>query len=364
MNRLKYFLMAVAFLGLLLNGCSSPEKNEHQQPQKKIRNVSVMAITPETITQKILINGVVRPLKTLDVVSQVQGIALNTQPSFKEGIRFKKGQLLVKIDDAEFRSNLIAQKSQYLSSIIRIMSDLKIDYPADFPTWESYLDKIDIERPLPKLPSASSKKLGYFLSARNIVNAYHSIVSQEKQLGKYRIYAPFDGVVTKDNFNRGSLIRPGVSLGSFNYNASYEVVAMISIKDASSLEKIKNVTFRSEDTGQEWLCTLDRLSEKVDTNTQSVKVFFTITGQGLKEGMYLEAEIELEAYTDAVRIPSKLVSRSNQVFILKDSLIQLKGVEPLSYSNSSVIVSGLQNGDLLINEKIKTTLQGTQAISK
>ena len=364
MNRKIKLLTLIMITAYLIGGCASNEEEKTGKQVKDYKKVTVVSVKPETIRQNITITGVVRPLQTLEVVAQVQGIALGTQPSFREGIRFKKGQLLVHIDDSEFRNSLIAQKSQFVSSLVRIMSDLKIDYPSSFPVWETYLDHIDLARPLPELPEVTDKKLGYFLSANGIINTYYSIISQEKQLSKYRIYAPYDGVVTSDHFNRGSLIRPGVSLGKYNFTDTYEIVASVSVKDLANLQQAEEVVFQSKATGQQWSCALSRISEKVDASTQAVNVFFLARGAGLKEGMYLEAHLKLKAFDDAVQIPTSLITRSNQVFILKDSLIQLKSVEPLAYNSSSVIVKGLQAGDLLINEKIKSTLQGIKAISK
>ncbi|MEM7551446.1 MAG: HlyD family efflux transporter periplasmic adaptor subunit [Bacteroidota bacterium] len=351
-------------LGILLGlGACSKKDQEESVKEKKWKQLSTILIEPKLITQKVSITGLVRPKKKLDVIAQVQGIALATSPHFKEGIHFQKGEVLVAVDDSEFRSNLIAQKSQFVSSLVRVMSDLKIDYPVSFPAWEQYLDRVDIEKSLPDLPEVDNKQLRYFFSANEILNSYYSIKSQEKQLSEFRIYAPYDGVVTEDNFNVGSLIRSGISLGEFIYTDSYEIIATISLGDLTNIKKSEKVQFTSKDTNEKWDTTLIRISDKVDASTQSVNVFFEVSGKDLKEGMYLEADLEVRSYENAIELPKDILTRNEQVYILKDSIIQLKTVKPLAYLPSSVIVTGLSPDDQVINEQIKPTLQGTKAIS-
>jgi len=363
MNQLKRLTSLMILTMIMMYACSSDREVSEQQVIVKPKKVSTMAVVPSIIAQKLNITGVVRPSKKIDVVAQVQGLAKVTNPPFKDGIRFNRGQVLVAIDDTEFRSNLIAQKSQFVSSLVRIMSDLKIDYPSDFEVWQRYLDELDINKKLSPLPVVENKQLRYFLSANGIFNSYYAIKSQEQQLSEYRIYAPFDGVVTGDKFDVGSLVSPGINLGSFIHTDEYEILATVSIADLSSIQAKREVAFVSKETNQQWVATLSRISEQVDASSQSVNVYFVASGKGLKEGMYLEAVLELSSFDEAVELPKELLTRNNQVFVLSDSLIKTKPVEALAYTSATVILQGLKEGDLVINEPMKSTLHGTKAIA-
>ncbi|MEM6831976.1 MAG: efflux RND transporter periplasmic adaptor subunit [Bacteroidota bacterium] len=363
MKRINQRSIFLLLMFLLISACGSKKDSLPGSPKKQLRKVATLAITPSTITKKVNITGMVVAQKKLDVVPQVQGIALATKPVFKEGIRFRKGQTMVAIDDAAFRSILTAQKSQFVSLLVKVMSDLKMDYPTEFPNWERYLNQLDINKSLPILPEVTEKQLHYFLSVKNILDSYYSIKSQEETLKDYTIEAQYDGVVTQDNFNVGSLISPGVKLGSFLHTGAYEVRATVSLTDLANIQQINELRFTSNETKQEWKGTLDRVAEKVDENSQSVNVYFRLEGEGLKENMYVESELEAHAFANAVELSKGLVTRDDQVFVLNDSLIQLKPVKPLAYTNSTIIVSGLQKGDLVISEVIKSTLQGTKAVT-
>lgn len=358
---IRKLLIIIGISSILLSCGDTHDSDKLQEESNYVKRFNTVVVHPSQLEEQTSITGRVIAAQQIEVVAQVQGIARSTRKAFKPGERFKTGEPLVWIDDTEFRNNLIAQKSQFMASLVRIMSDLKLDFPAAFAEWQNYLDQVNVTRELPALPEASQPKLRYFLAANNIYSAYYNIKSQEETLSKYIIKAPFDGVVAKSAFDAGALIRPNTQLGSFFRTDQYEILASVSAADIPQLTVGDEVHFTAASTQQSWPARVKRISQQVDAATQAVSVYFITSGAGLKEGMYLEGQLKAMRYDRAVEISRALMTRNHQVYLISDSLVQLKSVEPLAYYQDKVIVRGLAQGDLLITDEVQASVQGIKA---
>lgn len=345
------------------SGENNQESNESTE-KEYVQKFSTMQVEPGTVQSQVNLTGRVVPLQKIDVVAQVQGIAENRRKPFEEGITFQRGEVLISLEDDEFRSNLAAQKSQFLASLVRIMSDIKIDYPSEFEAWNQYLKNLDINQSLAALPEANNEQLRYFLAANNIFNLYHTIKSQEETLEKYTIRAPFTGAVTQANLDGGGLVSPGVRLGEFIRTDEYEVQAAVSLEDVDLVEPGQTVELSARSTSGSWEGTVNRIGKRVDPSTQSVAVYLRVKGDDLKEGMYLEGNIASRSYENAVEIPKEVLTRQNQVYIIEDSTVKLKDVDPLEFHENTAIVRGLAANDQLITDAGNSPIQGIKAVSR
>lgn len=366
-QKLVTFIAMTSIFALVIS-CSSKKEEDVKDIKNKavtpVRSFNTVQIEPAEVKGSTNITGRVIPFQKVEVVSQVQGIARATAKPFKEGVDFKSGQILVNIDSEEFKNNLTAQKSQFLSSLMRVMSDLKIDYPEEFEVWNRYLQSISIEKTIPQIPEVNRHQLRYYLSANDIYNLYYGIKSAEEALEKYQVRAPFDGTVVQSTIDRGSLVRPGTKLGAFIRTDKYEIQASVSISAIQSIEEGLTIPFTSPDTHGKWDATVRRISKRVDPATQAVTVYLTVSGEDLKEGMYLVGALDASIYEDAVELSKELITRNNQVYLIKDSTVQLKNVELLAFNNSTVIVSGLEAGDQVIIDPVQSPVQGIVAVAK
>ena len=81
-----------------------------------------------------------------------------------------------------------------------MLPDIKIDYAENFNEWKSYFDNLSVENPISKLPNSSSEKENLFLVGRGIESAYYKAKNLEERLSKYKIKAPFDGILVKGKY--------------------------------------------------------------------------------------------------------------------------------------------------------------------
>ena len=349
-------IVSAMFLYKLL---SSQKKSADRTPVLTIlKMVKSQSVKNTDLASQIEITGRLAAKHKIEIFAEVSGLFKAGARPFKEGSYFKKGQTIIKIDDEEHQINLLAQKSSMMNQITLMLADLKTDYPDAYPRWKNYLDSLDIEQPLQELPKPVSEQDKYYVSARNIYNLFYNIQALEARSSKYRIIAPYDGVVAASNINEGTLVRIGQKMGEFMNSYSYEMEAAVNMKELDFIRSGNTVDLYSHDIEGNWKGKIIRISDRIDPNTQTVKVFIATSGKGLKEGMYLTAKVQGKSIEHVVEISRDLLIDNSKVYIVKDSSLNLQAVEPILFTSQTVFVKGLKDGATLLTETIIGAFEG------
>jgi membrane fusion protein (multidrug efflux system) len=335
-----------------------PQEKRANNPLKQTPQVETLMVQNEDIPFTIPIQGRLVAFDKIDIFSEVNGPLLSSSRAFKEGTRFQKGDVLLKIDREEARLNLLAQKSALLNAVTQFMPDLKIDYPKSFTQWKSYLDQFDVEKTLKPFPDPLSEQEKYFIASRNILNQYYSIKSAEARLEKYTIYAPFTGVITQANINPGAVVRAGQQLGVLMSTTSYELEATMPVSELKYIKTGRPVKVYSEDVEQEWSGKVKRINDQIDPATQTATIYVGLSGKGLREGMYLKGDVQAGAVENAFRLDRNLLIDEKAVFLVKDTMLQRIPVELVRIELNKAIIKGVPEGSLLLAQRIPGAYNG------
>ena len=267
-------LVVVSFISMgILGGMKeAPLKAERPVVKKYVKTAPVVYTNVKT---EILAFGRVRTAQSLDLIAEVSGRMSEGSVRLKEGQRFKKGDLLFKIDDEEARLNLQSQKSNFLRDLAAILPDMKIDFSENFATWEEYFNSIDLERSLPELPKFKSQKEKTFLATKNIYSNFYTIKSQESKLKKHRFYAPFSGNIYSVNLQSGSFVNPGSNIAKLIRPNQLELKVDVGAAEIDWIDLGSSATVYSDD-GKSWVGKVTRVGEFINQNTQSIDVFIAI----------------------------------------------------------------------------------------
>ncbi len=361
-NNSNYFVWLV-FIPLILLSCGEkqPKKQEKKKDYKEFKTVKV---EPKEVQNTLNLTGRIVPLQKVDIIAEVQGRARQTQKGFEEGTAFRDGELLLSLDDSKFRYSLNAQKSQFKSALVNAMADVQLDYPTEFPEWNSFLQSIDVKKPLPALPETTTQQLNNFLNNKNIFNLYYNIKSQEEILRDYRIYAPFSGSVTIALIDAGDLVRPRTKLGEFIRTDVYEVKAAVTASEVNEFEIGQDVELYIRNIDQKVTAKIKRIGTSVDVSTQAVNVFLEVPGKHVKEGMYVEANFVKGSFNNALEVDKDLISRENRIYVIKDSTVVAKEIKVLQTRENKSVITGLDEGDQMITEKVTNPIAGIKAVPK
>lgn len=331
---------------------------------QRLASYQTVTATPRTEATSISISGRTQPLEALQLVAEVAGRTQSTNKLLNEGVTYQRGETMILVDDNQYRLGLQAQRSQFHAALVRIMSQIQLDYPAAHPVWDAYLRTFNEEELLAELPNVEDEQLRFFLSANNVYATYYNIKSAEEMLPKYRITAPFSGVVTQGSVSAGTVVAPGTPLAQFSRTDVYELKASVSSAQIDLLKAGQKITLRHRNTDQNWQGTVHRIGQTIDATTQAVPVFIRLSGRGLRAGMFLEAALSTNSFTGVVALPVAALNRNNQVHVISDSTVILQDVEPVHYADNQVWVQGLRTGQVIITEVPIDPIVGTKAIAK
>ena len=337
-------------------GLSSQKEEPPQRPKPVAKNyVSAEPFEPQVVETVIEAFGRVESAQQLNVIAEVGGKLLKGTTVLKKGERFKKGQLLCRIDDIEENLSLQARKSSFLHTLASILPDIKIDFPNSFNTWQSYFNDIKLNESLPSLPETKSAKEKTFLAAKNILSEYYAIKSEEENLKKFYIYAPFNGSIVTINYQLGSVVNPGANIGTIISTDELELEVPVEQRDIEFVQKGKTVTIVDEsDFEQNWIGKITRIADFIDPNSQSVSVFINIQKRSKYEaldGLFLKARIPGKSVKDATEVPRRILKNKNEIFIVQDSVLVTRKVRVHKVSENNAIISGLEPGDMMVTDR-------------
>jgi membrane fusion protein (multidrug efflux system) len=335
---------------------SSPPKRKAEA--RKAPVVEVMQVQNSAVRAPLEVQGTLVAYDKIDIFAEVSGVLEETSRPFKVGTYFPKGSLMIKVNDEEARLSILSQKSSLLNGITQMMPDLKIDYPESFEHWNAYLNAFEMDSPIRAFPEPVNDQEKYFIASRNLLTQYYNIRSAESRLEKYSLEAPFNGVLTNTGINPGALVRVGQKLGELMQTGRYELEVTVALDELKYLQPGNQVVMVSEDIEGKWTGKVKRISDQIDANTQTVKVFIEMSGQNLREGMYLKGEVAANPIQNAVSIPKELLINQNSVYTVQDSTLILRSVELIKLQDNSAIVKGLPDGMNIVKKILPGMFEG------
>jgi len=333
-------------------------KKEKVPVKKVVKTVFVDTVKNSTVPIELSANGTLIAKNRIELFSEVQGVFQYSAKDFRPGESYQRGQVLLKLNSQEYFASVQSAKSELYNQIAAIMPDLRLDYPDAFSKWENYLNNYNLEKTTPKLPEISNNKERYFITGRGILSTYYNVKNLEERLVKYSIIAPFDGILTEALVTKGALVRQGQQLGEFIDPSVYELEVSISKEYSDLLQKGEKVTLQDLEGRESYTGTVSRINASIDQATQSIRVYIQVEGETLKEGMYLEAQLEAKRVTQAISIDRKLLVDQNQLYIVRDTVLDLVKVNPVYTSEDKAVIKGLEDGVKMINKPVSGAYAG------
>ena len=364
MRKIITIIIGIVLLAIGFFIASTLSNNKKERPvsnNRVLQTVFIETVSNSNIPVQVTESGRLIAKDRMELYAEVQGVMESTAKEFKPGTTYRKGEIMLKIRSEDFLANLQSQKSNLLNLITSILPDLRLDYPEAFPKWDAYVRDFDIQKPTPTLPETSSDKEKFFITGRNIYTTFYNVKNSEITYQKYNLRAPFNGILTSAVVTPGTLVRPGQRLGEFIDPSVFELEVSVNKSMIPVLSIGQKVLVKDTETNDShWTGKIIRINGSVDPTTQTVKVFIMVSGEGLKEGMYLEAMIEGKAKENAYEINRSLLVDETNVYTVVDSTLQLVPIQPLHYNQKSVIIGGLKDGDLIITRMVPGAYDGME----
>lgn len=332
------------------------KKAEEAKDQLVIPHLEAMRVTNTAEEIRVSGYGTLSSYNTVDLAAEIQGKLYAGNKALKPGMHFKKGDLLFRIDDSEARYSIRARKSTFINLLANILPDIKVDYHSEYKKWSDYMESIKLNESLPTLPAWNSEKEKVFLSTRNVLTEYFNIKSQEEQLKKYTVHAPFSGMISEVYMPEFSFVNPGAKIIKVVQTGNYEIPVAVPVSQLDMVKVGTKCTIYSTDGTERGGGSVVRISEVINRTTQSVTVYVKPGNDkdaDYIEGEYLLVKIDAELTQNGCLIPRSSV-HDGQVYVYSktDSLLNKKPVQILNENEQGLFVSGISDSDTIIIQEV------------
>lgn len=334
----------------------------------KVKIVESVVVETGTVTANITAFGRVSSSQPVRLFGEVIGTILEGDIPFQPAQSFKRGDLLLKIDDRQTRLNLNSTKSDLLTALASLLPEIKVDFPDEFKVWQDYFNSCEFDKPLAELPETSNPKIKLFLSRFNVYKLYFAVRDLEIKLEKHFIRAPFDGSIIRTELRIGSTVRAGSLLGEIINLENLEVEVTVGMNDLTQIDNNATINFTSSEVKGQWTGKILRTGSAIDSRTQTVPVYISINNgdnSAILNGAFLRADIPGIKFDNAVLVPRKALYNEKYVYLVKSGKLDLREVSIIRKETNEVIVNqGLNTGDTLVVEVLQGVAPGMPAEAK
>lgn len=347
-------ILGISFGGMTILGKLKKEPKKEPKEVAK-RYVLAQPVEYSETNSNITASGRLESKDFFDLSAEVQGKILKGNVPLKKGQSFKQGQTIVRIYNKEFEFSLKAHKSRFLNSVANLLPDFKVDYSESYQIWKDFFTNIELDKDLPKLPNIESEQEKIYLASKNILSEYFTIKGEEERLRKYTISAPFSGSFSEVYLYTGSIANPGSRIAKLIRTDKLELEVPVDEYEAKWV-KVGDVVKVTDENGEgSWQGRVVRKSNYINPTTQSITVFVSLSStyaNPLYKGMYLNAEFPGMTMAKTMEIPRNAVFNSNQVFLVRDSLLVKQEIVVHKINENTLIFSGIQEGAELVIEPL------------
>ncbi|MDR3266563.1 MAG: efflux RND transporter periplasmic adaptor subunit [Tannerella sp.] len=326
--------------------------NQPQSNQNDIETpVSVQEVKKGSVSKLINTTGTAQPINGVELNSEMTGyyrLQTNgrTGKPFKLGDAVKKGQLIIRLDNAEY-VNGIAIESKKLNLEITEQEQSK--------------QKVLYEKGGATLSEMRNTEV-------RVINARYDIENAQISLEKMNVCAPIDGViVTLPHYTQGSSVSQGSPMvGVMDYSNMYVDINLpesnIEYIHANQSVFVTHYTLLNDTLKG----IISELSPAISIETRTFKGTVLISNPALKihPGMFVKADIVVDKADDAVIIPKNVIlSNRNRkyVYIVEKNTAVVRNITTgLEDEDNIEVKDGLRENDNLIIRGYETLRENSR----
>lgn len=361
---LPFVILIIGFVVMRQLLQSKKETPKREQPARP-RLVNARVVELKDVRPHIEAFGTLRSAQTVSLTTEVSGSLLAGDVSFQAAQSFRKGDVLVRIDDRLVRMDLNTAKSDFMNAVASVLPELKMDYPSEYEEWQVFFDGCCFTDDFRPLPQTDNRKVRLLLSRFKVFTLYFAVRNLEIRLEKHAFIAPFNGSIISIHVQVGSNVGMGTPLGEIINLETMEVEIPVPAIDIQYIERSKSIRMTSSELAGEWRGSIDRIGKNIDTRTQAVQVFISInpsqTGQ-LFNGIFLKADIPAQTIKNAIIIPRKNIYEDQNVYLIKNGKLAYINVQiGFREADAMIVTGGLTTGDTLVTDVLQGVAPGMRA---
>ena len=332
--------------------------------------VRVMHVQPTSEYLSITSQGTVQPRTQSELIPEVSGRVVWMSPSLVGGGLFSEGDVLLRIDDADYATILARAEAT------RQRAEVEYEYAAD---------ELKRLQSLRRQQLASQQQLdGASRSARvaqaNLDESRAFLEQAKRDLARTELHAPFNGLVRSEKVDLGQFVTRGQSIATI-YATDYMEVRLPMAADQlvyldlpistrgqipEAIRPPVTIATYLGDRRLEWEGQLMRLEAEIDERS---RMLYGVTRVQQAEdelrpilpaGLFVQARIRGRKVENVVRLPRSAMRDENQVLIVDgENRLRFRQVSILRLEHDDMLVEqGLTDGELVCISPLQTVVDG------
>ncbi|MDQ7077231.1 MAG: efflux RND transporter periplasmic adaptor subunit [Robiginitomaculum sp.] len=358
--------------GVMIMGALNP-KPEKKAEELKPAPVLVTSPRLETVHLAVNTQGEVRPQTEIDIVPQISGEIVYVAPGFIDGGFFKKGDVLVRIEPADYKLRVIQAEAQVAQAEQRLAREQA----------ESEIAKHDWAELGEGEASPLTLRLPQMAEAQAALDSANARLADAKlQLSRTVIHAPFTGRVRVRNADFGQYVTVGTRLGRIFATQVVEIRLPLTDTELSQLDlplafiESANMPGPKVDLSavvagkkRHWTGRITRTDSAIDPRTRVLFAFVEVDdpygagaddGMPLAVGLFVDAHVEGRAIPNALVVPRTALRGDNTVYLAKDdNTLSMRTVTVVSSNrNEAILIAGIGPDDRVITSPVRAAAEG------
>jgi len=298
----------------------------------KSLSVKAHIIKAEKLANNVITSGTILSNEEVELKGEVAGKIINIY--FKEGSSVKKGDLLVKINDAELQAQLTKAKYN-----LKLLED------------REHRQRVLLER-----EAISQEDYDVSLNELNVVKADIELV--KAQVAKTEIRAPFDGVIGLKNVSEGSFVNTETIIATLQDINPIKIDFSIPEKYSGSVKVGDQIRFKVVGKDETYTGKVYAIEPKIDPQTRTLKLraVYSNAARSILPGSFADVELILHEIQGALMVPTYSIIpelKGQKVFLYRNGKAFPQNVEIGIRTDTRVqITNGLAENDTLITSGI------------
>lgn len=332
--------------------------------------------TPQAVTLDVSSQGEVRPRTDISLTAQVSGRVVDVADVFVNGGAFKEGDVLIKIEDADYRAAAAGAKAR----VAQTEQALRLEEAEAALAREDFedlgLDEVPTELTL-RIPQLAQARADFEAAA-----AEHR--AAQLNLERTVIRAPFQGRVRERIAGVGEFVSPGAQLGRIFSTDIAEIRLPLTDLDLAKLGLPIDFTETEDAPGppvdltaviagqpHQWRGRIARTEGAIDPATRQI---FTIAvvedpygagaddGAPLAMGLFVDARIEGRPYENAIILPRSALYGRDQVYVIgENDTLEERKVTIVSTDRDTITLSaGVAPGERIAASPLRGAGDGDE----
>ena len=358
---------ALAIMFVLFTARTPPEQKQEEVKDLLVEILPVIALTDNL---QVTSQGTVEPKIKSALVSEVTGKIVWISESFVKGGLFKKGDVLVRIDDADYKTSVKAAEAA-LARAKATLEEEKARAKVAEQEWNDFMQG--------EAPDLYIRKPQLAREIANVQAAEADLERAMRELARTKVTATFDGLIKQKQADLGQFVNTGTQVAQVYGTEVAEVrlpvsdldVGFLSFDSAYELNIQKPRVELTANFGSQqktWSGTIVRSEGVVDEGNRLVYLVAEVIDpygiqnnhSAIEFGRFVQAKIMGKQVENLMVMPRDLIYQENHALVVEDGKLVIRDIviEKMD-KRYAYISSGLSEGEQLISTNIKNPLQGT-----